>query len=136
VNIIVRTFASQKVFVGGEVNRPASVPLVSTLTAYDAILEAGGPKKSGSLSRVLLIRRGADGSPVVRAVNLNVTFKGGIPSLQPLVDLQPFDVLLVPERKISKIDRVVDEYIRQVIPVSLNGGFSYLFNPFQVATPK
>lgn len=134
VNIIVRTFAAQKIFVGGEVNRPASIPLVSPLTAYDALLEAGGTKRSGSLSRVILIRKGPNGNRILQTLNLKVKMVAGVPTILEPVILLPFDVLIVPETRIAKLDRTIDEYVRQLIPGNLTGGFSYLFNPLQVAT--
>jgi len=42
--------------------------------------------------------------------------------------LEPFDVLVLHESGISKANRVVDQYIRQMSPILLTGGFSYLFN--------
>jgi hypothetical protein len=40
------------------------------------------------------------------------------------------DVLLVTESAISKVDRVIDQYVRQLLPVTLTGGFSYIWGPF------
>jgi protein involved in polysaccharide export with SLBB domain len=136
VNILVRTFASQKVYVGGEVSRPAAIPLLSDLTAQDAILEVGGAKKTGALSKAILIRRELNGTPSIRTVDLNVKVVGGVPSVGAPIKLQPFDVLLIPETKIARANRWVDEYIRQLVPVTLSGGFSYLFNPIQAVGVK
>jgi hypothetical protein len=52
---------------------------------------------------------------------------GGVPEAV-VTPLRSFDVLLVPESKIAHVDRWVDQYIKQVLPGTLNGGFSYLFN--------
>ena len=131
-NIIVRAFGSQKVYIGGEVNRPMSIPLISDLTAQQAVLEAGGAKRTADLAKAVLIRRGRAGVPLVQSVDLKVKSINGILSMGTPVLLQPFDVILLPERRIARVDRWVDEYLRQSIPVTLTGGFSYLFNPLQV----
>jgi polysaccharide export outer membrane protein len=131
VNIVVRTFASQRVYVGGEVNRPSALPLIGEMTAQTAILDAGGTKRSGSTSKVILIRKGESGDAIRQIVDLNAQDSKAAANLK----LRPFDVIIVPETKIAKVDRWVDEYLRQLIPATLAGGFSYLFNPIQVHTP-
>jgi hypothetical protein len=42
--------------------------------------------------------------------------------------LQPLDVVVVHESGVAKANRAVDQYIRQMVPVLLTGGFTYLFN--------
>jgi polysaccharide export outer membrane protein len=128
VNVAMKTFASQRVFVGGEVNHPSAIPLLADMTAQEAILDAGGAKKTAAMSKVVLIRRGDNGQPVTQVLDLNLPKQGA--SVKPAFPvLRPFDVILIPESKIAKLDRWVDQYIRQAIPVSLSGGFSYLFSP-------
>jgi polysaccharide export outer membrane protein len=128
VNVAIKTFASQRVFVGGEVNRPSAVPLLAEMTAQEAILDAGGVKKTGAMSRVVLIRRGDNGLPVTQIIDLTMPKQPASAKVTfPL--LHPFDVILIPESKIAKLDRWVDQYIRQVIPITLAGGFSYLIQP-------
>jgi hypothetical protein len=36
--------------------------------------------------------------------------------------------VIVPPRAVTRVDRFVDEYIRQVLPGNLQGGFQYLYN--------
>ena len=40
--------------------------------------------------------------------------------------LQPLDVVLVTESGVARAGRTVDQYVRQMIPLSLTGGFSWL----------
>jgi hypothetical protein len=42
------------------------------------------------------------------------------------VVLQPFDVVFVPKSTIAKMDQFVDQYMRQLLPISVNFGFSYI----------
>ena len=127
VTIQVRGFASQKVYVGGEVFRPGVISLAGELTILDAIMEAGGAKHTGKKSSAVLLRKGEDGSRVLQVISLRGS--KGEPSRASAMLLRPFDVVLVPETRIARVDRWVDQNIRQVIPLSLTAGFSYLFNP-------
>ena len=42
--------------------------------------------------------------------------------------LRPFDVIVVPESKITHVDRWVDQYIRKLLPVDLTAGFQYVYS--------
>jgi polysaccharide export outer membrane protein len=127
VTIQVRGFASQKVYVGGEVFRPGAISLAGELTILDAIMEAGGAKHTGKKSSAILLRKGENGLRVMQVISLRNS--KGEPSRAAAMLLRPFDVVLVPETGIARVDRWVDQNIRQVIPISLSAGFSYLFNP-------
>jgi protein involved in polysaccharide export with SLBB domain len=120
----IKTYGSQIVYVGGEVEKPGPVPQNAKLTVMEALLYAGGVKHTGA-SYVMLIRPDEHGVPVVRRISMNG--HGGVPEAA-VTQLRSFDVLLLPESKIAHVDRWVDQYIKQVIPGTLNGGFSYLFN--------
>ncbi len=120
VSLQIRSYAGQKVFVTGEVQKPGVVSLIGGLNVLSAVGEAGGIRQTGSKS-VLLIRKGSDGQPVMRKLSLNA-------ANQFAERLQPFDVVVVPPKAITRVDRFVDEYIRQVIPANLTAGFQYLYN--------
>jgi hypothetical protein len=75
---------------------------------------------------VVLIRQNEQGVPVSQYISLKGQHSS--PPQAAAIQLQAFDVLLVPESKIAHIDRWVDQYIKQVLPGTLNGGFSYLLN--------
>lgn len=120
IEVQVRNYGGQRVFVTGEVVRPGELSLIGGLDVISAIGGAGGPKPTGKAKSVLLIRRGSNGQPVARTLKLEAANEFS-------ERLEPYDVLVVPPRTIVKIDRWVDEYIRQVIPANLNGGFQYLY---------
>ncbi len=124
VSIQVRGFGSQKVYVAGEVPRPGQISLTAPMSALAAISDAGGITKLGNRDRVILIRKAEDGSPTRIPLTL---FAAGQPTPQALTPLQPFDVILVPESRIARADRWVDQWIRQLIPGNLNAGFQYLY---------
>jgi polysaccharide export outer membrane protein len=126
VTIEVRAFGSQKVYVGGEVLRPGVVSLTGQLTLLEAIMEVGGVKVGGSNDKAILIRKGEDGIPVRRTLFLDGG-KSGLTEEAGLM-LVPYDVVLVPTTKVTKLDRWVDSHVRQVVPFVLTFGFSYLLH--------
>lgn len=121
VTIIVREFANVKVYVGGEVGQPGTIPLVGEMTVVGAVFQAGGFRSTARTDNVVLVRNDS-GKAVARRLNVARILSRG----EGDVKLQPFDVVYVPLSRIAAVDRFVDQYVRQLIPVSLNAGFSYI----------
>jgi protein involved in polysaccharide export with SLBB domain len=119
----VRGFANRRIFVGGEVARPGMVALTGPKTVTEAIMESGGLRETAHRGSVVLIRRGSDGNPVTYAIQMYRSGKG--PDATSTM-LQPYDVVVVTESTIAKLDRVVDQYIRRMVPGLLTAGFTYL----------
>jgi protein involved in polysaccharide export with SLBB domain len=126
LSINVKTYGSQKVYVGGEVLRPGMISLIGQLNISEAILEAGGMTKKGRADQVVVIRKNENGLPVMRLVSLKMVMNQ--PAPEAGLSLLPFDVVMVPESKTARVNRWVDENIRQMLPVVLTSGFSYLIN--------
>ena len=124
ITIQVRGFANQKVFVTGEVGRPGMIPMPGHMTVLEALSEAGGVKLTGNRKSITLVRRGADGLAYKRTLK---PYAGKDLSADASMPLQPFDVIIVPESKIARVDRWVDQNIRQLLPFTLNAGFTYLW---------
>lgn len=131
VTVIVRGFANQRVYVGGEVSQPGFVPLTGRVTALAAVLHAGGFKGTARKDSVILLRDMGDHRPTVRIVDLDEVINEGGED----VELMPFDVVYVPLSRIAKVGKFVDQYIRQVIPVTLTAGFTYLSGDSAVVVP-
>lgn len=110
------------VYVGGEVLHPGLLPLNGELTVMGAVFQAGGLKDTAKSNTVMLVRNNGDGVPTVITLRLDDAIRG-----RRVPTLQPFDVVYVPRSAISRIDRFVDQYIRQVLPINVTAGFSYLF---------
>jgi len=125
INLQIASYANQKVYVGGEVLRPGPFSMPGELTVLDAVMEAGGIKHTGKTSEVVLIRNDGAAGMVMRSISLK-NHNGAVSDAAKTI-LQPFDVVLVPETKIARADRWVDQYIKQLSPATLNGGFTYLF---------
>ncbi len=123
-SVQIRAYGAQKAYVTGEVPRPGTIQLTSTMSVLAAINEAGGVTIRGNRNRAVLVRRMSDGKPAQREIKL---FENKQPTQDALLALQPFDVILVPETKIARADRWVDQHIRQLIPLNMNAGFTYLW---------
>ncbi len=135
ITIQVDTFANRRIFVGGEVARPGMFPLTGHETVLSAIYEAGGLTRAARRSEVTVVRRSEKGVPEYIAVSLKGTGVGKDIGVTPGFVLQPLDVVVIHESGIAKADRAVDQYIRQMIPALLTGGFTYLLNSATVFTP-
>lgn len=122
VTVLVREFAEQIVYVGGEVRLPGTVPLRGRLTGLRAVLDRGGAKPSASLGSVILIRRQGNEATLVSKLDLNDVIKGK----EEDVELQPFDVVFVPPKTIAKVGLFVEQYINSLIPRNLH--FQYNLN--------
>lgn len=124
VSVILTKSAGQRVYVGGEVGNPGMIPIEGEggLTALRAIVRAGGFRNTGAASNVVILRDQQSAQPLFLSLDLAADVKG-----EPGHDvvLRPNDVVFVPKTRIAKIDQFVDQYIRQLIPVTLSLGVSW-----------
>jgi protein involved in polysaccharide export with SLBB domain len=124
VTIQVREFVNRRVFVGGEVNRPGMLAMNGRQTALGAVMEAGGFRPSAARDAVLVIRRTDQDQP--RLLRLSMKTKAGQAPEAANFALQPLDVVLVTESGVARTGRAIDQYVRQMLPLTLTGGFSWL----------
>jgi polysaccharide export outer membrane protein len=113
--------APLKVFVGGEVDHPGVYDMPGDINALQAVIMAGGFKDGARKTGVLLIRRGAGGKPMMRAVDL--AHAASDPARYDLVPLRRFDIVYVPKSGVSATGVFVQQYLRDVVPINM--GFSY-----------
>lgn len=114
-----------KVFVGGEVGAPAVYEMVGDGDALRAIIQAGGQKPSGDMRRVVIIRRGPEGTAMMRTADLSKAFRHGD---QPdFVPLARGDIVYVPRTGVANAGLVMQQYFRDVLPIP----FSYSLNGYQ-----
>ncbi len=124
ITVIVGSFSSQRVYVGGEVSRQGLVELTGGMTALQAVLSAGGFKETADPEAAIIIRKGPDNQPVPVRVNLKSALSGDGPGA--LVQLRPYDVVYIPKTWIAEANKFVKEYVQDLLlfrGVSL--GFSY-----------
>jgi polysaccharide export outer membrane protein len=106
ITLVLKDFEKPYFVVGGEVGAPGRFEMRGTVTALQAIAMAGGFKTaSAKHSQVILFRRvGAD---LAEAKILNLKAAMSMPAKEPLADLQSGDMLIVPQNRVSKIERFV-----------------------------
>lgn len=121
VVVQVKGVTALKVFVGGEVNTPGVFDMPGDINSLQAVIQAGGFKTSAKPDKVVIIRRGPGGRPMMRTVNL----KDGVKNPGDLVPLRRFDIVYVPRSGISEAGTFVQQYIRDLLPIE---GFSYSLN--------
>lgn len=113
VSVIVRTLASQQIFIGGEVRTPGSIPISGNTTLLQAILQAGGfIKMSAKLSNVIVMRQD-EGKWYAGAFDLRDVVKG---KESDSFYLKPMDIVYVPRTRIDKVNQWINQYITWMIP--------------------
>jgi polysaccharide export outer membrane protein len=94
VTLVVKQYASKKVSVIGQVNKPGSVPWTDGLRLFDVISQSGGFTSIADSKNVVLTRRTANGKTVT--VNVNVDGIGD--GTQPDIPVQAGDTIKVDSR--------------------------------------
>lgn len=129
ITVIVGSFASQRVYVGGEVSRQGLVELTGGMTALQAVVSAGGFKETADPEAAIIIRKGPENQPVPVRVNLKNALSGDGPDA--LVQLRPYDVVYIPKSWIAEANKFVNQYIEQLLLYrGISLGFTYQVNRF------
>ena len=113
VTVILTKVGEQRVYVGGEVEKPGFVELRPEMTPLQAVLQSGGFRKTAKLDSVLLLTPGENGTFSAVRVDMAQVVHSGVPER---VRLQPDTVVFVPPTWISDVNDVVDQYVRGLIP--------------------
>ncbi len=128
IEVEVKTATPLRVFVGGEVGKPGVYDMPGDIDALQAVIMAGGFQPTAGSGKVVIIRRGGGGRPMMRTVNLHrAIFE---PSSTDSVPLRRFDIIYVPRSGIANAGLFVQQYIRDVVPME----FSYAVSPNAYAT--
>lgn len=130
VSVILAKSAGERVYVGGEVGNPGMIAMEGEggLTALRAIVRAGGFRNTGAASSVVILRDQKSGKPLFLTLNLAADLKG---AAGHDIVLRPNDVVFVPKTRIAGMNQFVDQYVRQLIPVTLSLGVSWFFGGIQ-----
>jgi polysaccharide biosynthesis/export protein len=105
VNLVLKDFEKPYFVVGGEVGTPGRFEMRGTITAVQAIAMAGGFKSSSKHSQVVLFRKVNPGLFRTELLDLKAAMTGSAEA--PNIELLPGDMLMVPQNRISKIERFV-----------------------------
>ena len=91
-----------RAFEAAEINIKGFFP--KFLTVSEAVSEAGGVLSTGDRSKVVVLRRQADGNLKPIAVNLSAIYKGKAPDVTYLV---PGDQVVVPGNKLKSFQKIM-----------------------------
>ena len=107
ITLVLKEFEKPYFVVGGEVTSPGKFELRGQVNPLQAIAMAGGLKTaSAKHSQVLLLRRVGPDLAKTEILNLK-DWMDPTKVSEPLADLRSGDMLIVPQNKISKIERLV-----------------------------
>lgn len=128
ITVIIRTFAGQKVYVGGEVTHPGLLAFDGRLTLLQALIQAGWLKQSATWRSVVLLRNTETNVPTIQLIDVRKQLQKPVGVGGEVVWLRPFDVVYVPQSAIAKANDFVEQYFDKLIltPVSRLAGFSFV----------
>lgn len=115
ITINIKTYASQKVFVDGEVGRRALLQFVAPMTVMEAITQSGGFTPYSLVEEVVVIRRVSGQKPKATVVDLRKYLSGA--DFSQDINLMPYDIVFVPRTHIGDVNRWIDQYIRGLLPI-------------------
>jgi len=139
VTVILRALRNQQIYVGGEVNDPGIIYLLTSLrdeprtpgtasvspsgklSLWEAIVAAGGFNMSSAEMRNVVVIRTIEGKTYSTMVDLRQVLEN--PETEPFF-LAPNDVVFVPKTRISDLNQWVEQYIEEMVP-STSFNFSY-----------
>jgi len=129
VTVIVQSFSSQKIYVGGEVNQQGEIDLVARMTPLQAVLLAGGFKETAQPKEAIVIRKGENNRPVAIRIDLASAIYGTGSGAD--FKLVATDIVYVPKSAIAEANKWVNQYIEKLILFrGVSFGMSYQINKF------
>jgi len=102
-----------RIYVDGQIERPGEYVWNPQITALQAIARAGGFRETADEQRFVVLRRSEEGAQQVIAVDLEAG-----DGTNHDVFLAPYDLVVVPASGVADVNKWVDQYIRQNIPVT------------------
>jgi polysaccharide export outer membrane protein len=103
VTVVLKDFERPFFIAGGQVGRPGRYELRSPTTVTEAVAIAGGLTEQAKHSQVVVFRKVIDG--VVESHVLNLKAMLAQRNLEEDMQLQPGDMLFVPQNRVSKFKR-------------------------------
>ena len=104
VSVSLDQAGSYRYSVVGDVGAPGIKLMTRRLSVTEAVAEAGGVLQTGNRSRVVVLRKQADGTLHQIPVNLSAVYRGQAPDSVYLV---PGDQVIVPGNKLKKLQTIM-----------------------------
>ena len=115
-------FASQQIFIGGEVNNPGVFPLPGQIDPLQAIVLAGGWRETSKPEQVIILRRDRNGQIMTRVVDVKNALRD--PRKLDIGPLKRFDVVFVSRSRIANENQFIQQYILNALPID----FSFFYD--------
>lgn len=126
VNLNIKTTAPIRVFVGGQVDKPGVYEMVGDMNAAQALIMAGGPRTSARGGEAIVIRRGANGTTLMRRVDLGRALRAPGSDAIPL---RRMDIIYVPRSRISSLGELMAQ-LRALLPFQFTFSLSPTFRGY------
>ena len=123
--VLLRRFAGERAYVGGEVANPGLIVLEGRPTVVQALIQVGWLKKSAEPRNIVILRNTATGPT---ALFVDVGKRIQLPAETPDVALQSFDVVYVPKTTVAQIHDFIEQYIDKLVPETISKmvGFNFV----------
>lgn len=123
VTVNIKTYASQKIYVDGEVMKRSQLTFVAPMTVMEAITQSGGFTEYAVHEEVVVIRRPRGQKPKATVVDMRKYLSAA--DFSQDINLMPYDIVFVPRTHIGDVNRWVDQYLRQMIPFAPSADVIY-----------
>jgi len=120
VSVSLDKASSYRYSVIGDVAQPGIRLMSRRLTVTEALGEAGGVLQTGDRSKVVVLRRQADGNLTPIPINISAIYKGKAPDLTYLV---PGDQVIVPGNKFKSFQKIMTLFPILSFARIFTGGF-------------
>lgn len=121
VAVIVRKFAGQIAYIGGEIKSPGMFPLSTPTSLLQAIIRTGDILASAEDSNVVILRSSGTATPEIMNVDLRAIRSGKAADIM----LEPYDIVYVPKTVITRVNEFVEQYINRIVPRAVSFPFMY-----------
>ncbi len=128
INVSVEEFASQRIYVLGEVVRPGMYPLINTTTLTQVIGQAGGWRGTARMEDVMIIRKGEDQMPFAFRVNVKDMLKND--EMHSDIAIRNLDIVYVPKGKLASAADFTGRFFDIVLPPIDAGWKLFLMNDY------
>jgi polysaccharide biosynthesis/export protein len=105
-----------RIYVDGHVERPGEYPWTRQVTAMQAVSLAGGLRETADGESLLVVRRSPGGEQRVFQIDLEELASGEGQSRD--LFLAPYDTVYVPSSRVADVNKWMNQYIRENIPIS------------------
>jgi protein involved in polysaccharide export with SLBB domain len=111
-------YIAGQIYVMGEVKEPGVKQIRGEMTVTQGIAAGGGFQPTARSGKVVVLRRRpGDGRALMRTVDINSALRGDEAGNLRLL---PGDVVFVPRSQIAEVNRIVQQYVTNALPFTLN----------------